>query len=110
MSATGSHVTPCAGHDLRVEQRSVLAQLLHALNQPFLTLMREHRPFVILKAATSVDGWPSGVTGHEENLSGILTGMLMTKLRPDGAPRLAGRDRLQRRLDRRSPHAGALQQ
>jgi diaminohydroxyphosphoribosylaminopyrimidine deaminase/5-amino-6-(5-phosphoribosylamino)uracil reductase len=26
------------------------------LNQPFLTLMREHRPFVILKAATSIDG------------------------------------------------------
>jgi diaminohydroxyphosphoribosylaminopyrimidine deaminase/5-amino-6-(5-phosphoribosylamino)uracil reductase len=27
-----------------------------ALNQPFLTLMREHRPFVILKAAMSLDG------------------------------------------------------
>ena len=27
------------------------------LNQPFLTLMREHRPFVILKAATSIDGY-----------------------------------------------------
>jgi diaminohydroxyphosphoribosylaminopyrimidine deaminase/5-amino-6-(5-phosphoribosylamino)uracil reductase len=27
-----------------------------ALNQPFFTLMREGRPFVILKAATSVDG------------------------------------------------------
>jgi diaminohydroxyphosphoribosylaminopyrimidine deaminase/5-amino-6-(5-phosphoribosylamino)uracil reductase len=26
------------------------------LNQPFLTLMRERRPFVILKAATSLDG------------------------------------------------------
>jgi diaminohydroxyphosphoribosylaminopyrimidine deaminase/5-amino-6-(5-phosphoribosylamino)uracil reductase len=26
------------------------------LNQPFFTLMREGRPFVILKAATSVDG------------------------------------------------------
>src|SRR6266436_8463306 len=59
-------------------------------------------------AATSVEGWPSGVTGHEEHLSGILTGMLMTKLRPDGAPRLAGRDRLQRRQDWRSPHADAL--
>src|ERR1700682_2592700 len=59
-------------------------------------------------AATSVEGWPSGVTGHEENWSGILTGMLMEKLRPDGAPRLAGRDRLQQRLDPRSPHADAL--
>ena len=28
-----------------------------ALNQPFFTLMREGRPFVILKAATSVDGY-----------------------------------------------------
>ncbi len=27
-----------------------------AMNQPFLTLIRERRPFVILKAATSVDG------------------------------------------------------
>jgi diaminohydroxyphosphoribosylaminopyrimidine deaminase/5-amino-6-(5-phosphoribosylamino)uracil reductase len=27
-----------------------------AMNQPFLTLMRERRPFVILKAATSLDG------------------------------------------------------
>jgi diaminohydroxyphosphoribosylaminopyrimidine deaminase/5-amino-6-(5-phosphoribosylamino)uracil reductase len=26
------------------------------LNQPFLTLMQRHRPFVILKAATSIDG------------------------------------------------------
>lgn len=28
-----------------------------ALNQPFFTLMRERRPFVILKAAVSVDGY-----------------------------------------------------
>jgi len=28
-----------------------------ALNQPFFTLMREGRPFVILKAATSIDGF-----------------------------------------------------
>jgi diaminohydroxyphosphoribosylaminopyrimidine deaminase/5-amino-6-(5-phosphoribosylamino)uracil reductase len=27
------------------------------LNQPFLTLIRDHRPFVILKAATSIDGY-----------------------------------------------------
>ena len=27
-----------------------------ALNQPFFTLIREHRPFVIVKAATSLDG------------------------------------------------------
>jgi diaminohydroxyphosphoribosylaminopyrimidine deaminase/5-amino-6-(5-phosphoribosylamino)uracil reductase len=34
----------------------VRAAAARALNQPFLTLMREHRPFVILKAATSIDG------------------------------------------------------
>ena len=27
------------------------------LNQPFFTLMREGRPFVVLKAATSLDGY-----------------------------------------------------
>ena len=32
------------------------APAARALNQPFLTLMREHRPFVILKAAMSLDG------------------------------------------------------
>lgn len=33
------------------------AALAAALNQPFFTLMREHRPFVILKAAVSADGY-----------------------------------------------------
>jgi len=31
------------------------------MNQPFLTLVREHRPFVILKAATSIDGFIAAV-------------------------------------------------
>jgi diaminohydroxyphosphoribosylaminopyrimidine deaminase / 5-amino-6-(5-phosphoribosylamino)uracil reductase len=45
-----------------------------ALNQPFFTLMREGRPFVILKAATSADGFiaetrdrPTRLTSAEAN-------------------------------------------
>jgi len=45
-----------------------------ALNQPFFTLMREGRPFVILKAATSADGFiaeardrPTPLTSSEAN-------------------------------------------
>jgi diaminohydroxyphosphoribosylaminopyrimidine deaminase/5-amino-6-(5-phosphoribosylamino)uracil reductase len=44
------------------------------LNQPFFTLMREGRPFVILKAATSLDGFiaetpdrPTALTSAEAN-------------------------------------------
>ena len=40
-----------------------------ALNQPFLTLMREHRPFVILKAATSLDGYISEAPGRRTALT-----------------------------------------
>jgi diaminohydroxyphosphoribosylaminopyrimidine deaminase/5-amino-6-(5-phosphoribosylamino)uracil reductase len=34
------------------------------LNQPFFTLMREGRPFVVLKAATSIDGRIAGAPGR----------------------------------------------
>jgi diaminohydroxyphosphoribosylaminopyrimidine deaminase / 5-amino-6-(5-phosphoribosylamino)uracil reductase len=40
-----------------------------ALNQPFLTLMRERRPFVILKAATSVDGHIAARRGERTPLT-----------------------------------------
>jgi diaminohydroxyphosphoribosylaminopyrimidine deaminase/5-amino-6-(5-phosphoribosylamino)uracil reductase len=40
-----------------------------ALNQPFFTLMREHRPFVILKAATSIDGRIAESPGRRTQLS-----------------------------------------
>jgi diaminohydroxyphosphoribosylaminopyrimidine deaminase/5-amino-6-(5-phosphoribosylamino)uracil reductase len=39
------------------------------LNQPFFTLMREHRPFVILKAATSMDGRIAESPGRRTYLS-----------------------------------------
>jgi diaminohydroxyphosphoribosylaminopyrimidine deaminase/5-amino-6-(5-phosphoribosylamino)uracil reductase len=40
-----------------------------ALNQPFFTLVREGRPFVILKAATSVDGRIAARAGHRTALT-----------------------------------------
>jgi diaminohydroxyphosphoribosylaminopyrimidine deaminase/5-amino-6-(5-phosphoribosylamino)uracil reductase len=39
------------------------------LNRPFFTLMREGRPFVTLKAATSIDGRIAGVPGRPTNLT-----------------------------------------
>jgi diaminohydroxyphosphoribosylaminopyrimidine deaminase/5-amino-6-(5-phosphoribosylamino)uracil reductase len=39
------------------------------LNQPFFTLMREGRPFVILKAATSLDGCLAAAPGQRTDLT-----------------------------------------
>jgi diaminohydroxyphosphoribosylaminopyrimidine deaminase/5-amino-6-(5-phosphoribosylamino)uracil reductase len=39
------------------------------LNQPFFTLMRDRRPFVILKAAISLDGFIAAVPGHPTRLT-----------------------------------------
>jgi diaminohydroxyphosphoribosylaminopyrimidine deaminase/5-amino-6-(5-phosphoribosylamino)uracil reductase len=39
------------------------------LNQPFFTLMREGRPFVILKAATSLDGQLAAAPGQRTDLT-----------------------------------------
>jgi diaminohydroxyphosphoribosylaminopyrimidine deaminase/5-amino-6-(5-phosphoribosylamino)uracil reductase len=39
------------------------------LNQPFFTLMREGRPFVILKAATSIDGRIAEAPGRRTSLT-----------------------------------------
>jgi diaminohydroxyphosphoribosylaminopyrimidine deaminase/5-amino-6-(5-phosphoribosylamino)uracil reductase len=39
------------------------------LNQPFLTTVREGRPFVILKAATSIDGRIAGARGRRTRLT-----------------------------------------
>jgi diaminohydroxyphosphoribosylaminopyrimidine deaminase/5-amino-6-(5-phosphoribosylamino)uracil reductase len=40
-----------------------------ALNQPFFTVVREGRPFVVLKAATSLDGRIAAVRGHPTKLT-----------------------------------------
>ena len=39
------------------------------LNQPFFTRMREGRPFVVLKAAASLDGYIAGAPGRRTNLT-----------------------------------------
>jgi diaminohydroxyphosphoribosylaminopyrimidine deaminase/5-amino-6-(5-phosphoribosylamino)uracil reductase len=39
------------------------------LNQPFLTTVREHRPFVIFKAATSLDGRLAAAPGERTQLT-----------------------------------------
>ena len=39
------------------------------LNQPYLTAVREHRPFVILKAATTLDGRLSAAVGERTQLT-----------------------------------------
>ena len=41
------------------------------LNQPFLTTIREGRPFVILKAATSLDGRLAAATGVRTQLTSV---------------------------------------
>ena len=45
------------------------ADAARRLNQPFFTVMREHRPFVILKAAVSADGYIAEAPGRRTALS-----------------------------------------
>ena len=45
------------------------AQTAVELNLPFFTLMREGRPFVVLKAATSLDGRIAATTGERTQLT-----------------------------------------
>ena len=44
------------------------------LNQPFLTTIRERRPFVILKAATSLDGRLAAARGERTQLTSAVAG------------------------------------
>lgn len=55
-------------HGVAVEV-GLLAAASCALNRPFFTLMREHRPFVILKAATSLDGCIAEAPGRRTQLT-----------------------------------------
>jgi diaminohydroxyphosphoribosylaminopyrimidine deaminase / 5-amino-6-(5-phosphoribosylamino)uracil reductase len=45
------------------------AAAARAQNQPFFTLMREHRPFVVLKAAMSADGYIAEAPGKRTQLT-----------------------------------------
>lgn len=53
---SGRGVSYLRSHGVQVDLGPGAAQSI-ALNQPFFTLMRERRPFVILKAAVSADGF-----------------------------------------------------
>src|SRR5215468_1792532 len=55
-------------HGVAVEV-GVGAAAARALNQPFFTLMREHRPFVVLKAAMSADGYIAEAPGKRTQLT-----------------------------------------
>jgi diaminohydroxyphosphoribosylaminopyrimidine deaminase / 5-amino-6-(5-phosphoribosylamino)uracil reductase len=54
------------GVDVRM---GVGADAAARLNQPFFTLMRERRPFVIMKAATSLDGRIAAAPGQRTDLT-----------------------------------------
>ena len=45
------------------------AAAARAMDQPFFTLMREHRPFVVLKAAMSADGYIAEAPGKRTHLT-----------------------------------------
>jgi diaminohydroxyphosphoribosylaminopyrimidine deaminase / 5-amino-6-(5-phosphoribosylamino)uracil reductase len=55
-------------HGITVEVGVGAAEAIH-LNDGFLTLMRKHRPFVVLKAATSLDGKIAAAPGRRTRLT-----------------------------------------
>jgi len=55
-------------HGIDVEV-GVAAAEARRLNQPFFTVMREHRPFVVLKAAMSADGYIAEAPGKRTMLT-----------------------------------------
>ena len=57
-------------HGLRVEV-GLGVRPASVLNQPFFSTMREGRPFVILKAALSLDGYIAEAPGHRTLLTSI---------------------------------------
>ena len=65
-AAAASRILRAHGVDVDV---GLGAERAAALNQPFFTLMREGRPFVILKAATSLDGRIAAAPGRRTLLT-----------------------------------------
>jgi diaminohydroxyphosphoribosylaminopyrimidine deaminase/5-amino-6-(5-phosphoribosylamino)uracil reductase len=53
------------------------------LNQPFLTLMRERRPFVILKAAVSLDGYIAEAPGRRTGLTSAAANFHAHRIRAE---------------------------
>ena len=70
-------IRSCAAGDLPLSQgtrrggrgRPAARQRRPCLNQPFFTLTRERRPFVVLKAATSLDGYIAESPGRRSSLT-----------------------------------------
>jgi diaminohydroxyphosphoribosylaminopyrimidine deaminase / 5-amino-6-(5-phosphoribosylamino)uracil reductase len=56
------------GHGVAVDV-GLGAAAARRLNQPFFTMMREHRPFVVLKAAMSADGFIAEAPGKRTQLT-----------------------------------------
>ena len=67
---SGRGFTILRGHGIAVETGVEREQAVR-LNQPFLTTIREARPFVILKAATSVDGRLAAAPGARTRLTSM---------------------------------------
>lgn len=65
---SGSGFAYLRAHGVAVEV-GLRAEAAAKLNQPFLTLMREARPFVILKAAVSLDGGIAEAAGRRTFLT-----------------------------------------
>jgi diaminohydroxyphosphoribosylaminopyrimidine deaminase/5-amino-6-(5-phosphoribosylamino)uracil reductase len=55
-------------HGIEVDVGTGRAEAIR-LNQPFLTAVRERRPFLILKAATSLDGYVAAAHGERTQLT-----------------------------------------
>ncbi|HEY2905220.1 MAG TPA: bifunctional diaminohydroxyphosphoribosylaminopyrimidine deaminase/5-amino-6-(5-phosphoribosylamino)uracil reductase RibD, partial [Vicinamibacterales bacterium] len=54
-----------------------------ALNQPFFTLITEHRPFVIAKAAVSADGMIAASPGARTQLTGTMASRHAQRVRAE---------------------------
>jgi len=59
------------------------AALAVSLNQPFFTRVRERRPFIILKAATSLDGCIAGALGTRTRLTSAAADRHAQRLRSE---------------------------
>jgi len=64
-------------------QVGVGAERAAVLNQPFFTAMRAHRPFVILKAAVSLDGGIARRAGERTQLTGTVADRHAQRLRAE---------------------------
>ena len=91
-AARGSPI--CREHGVQVEVGPG-REAATALNQPFFTLVRKRRPFVILKAAISLDGCIAAAPGRPTRLT--------SRVREPARAAAPGRGRRHRRRGRHDP-------